>query len=98
MAVLRIADGSRETLRSGIELAGTDWRDAISNAEYREHSRRVRGLANVSERERAEILEVDRLQYEAWVGRRQAGVSPSRTVVRAASPEGTEAPARTRSR
>lgn len=69
LAVLKVAAGSIEKLRSVIETAKADYRDVLASAEYPEYSRSIGPSDAVSPDERQRIIEADWKQYSEWLAR-----------------------------
>jgi len=67
LAVLKLAAGDVDRLRSAIETAKQDYRDVLSAAEYPEYSRSIGSTASVSEAERERIIDADWKQYTEWL-------------------------------
>lgn len=66
LAVLKMADGSMDRLRTWIKVAKSDYRDVLSPAEYPSQMKTGR---HTSERERRRMSESDKQQYLEWLMR-----------------------------
>ena len=66
IAALKIADGSVDKLRSCIDCAKSDYRDALAAAEYPAYCKSAWDLP-FAERDR--IIDADWRQYEDWLKR-----------------------------
>jgi hypothetical protein len=67
LAVLKLAAGNIERLRSEIETAKCDYRDVLAMAEYPGYIRR--GVIELSMEERQRVIDADWEQYQAWLTR-----------------------------
>ena len=67
LAVLKLADGSVEKLRSNIDSAKCDYRDVLAPAEYPEYCKRGFRVSEWPAEERSRIIESDWRQYEDWL-------------------------------
>ena len=69
MAVLKLAAGNVERLRSEIESAKNDFRDVLAYAEYPRYMGQVPPSEAVSEEEKRQIIASDWKQYLDWLTR-----------------------------
>ena len=69
LAVLKLAGGSHEKLRRGIEEAKCDYRDVLSPAEFPGYSKRVFRIDKVPEEDRRNVIDSDWKQYSDWLTR-----------------------------
>lgn len=68
LAALKMADGNVQKLRSCIESAKRDYRDALAAAEYPAYCKLKWGKSILAE-ERDRIFASDWRQYEEWLNR-----------------------------
>jgi hypothetical protein len=69
LAALKLAVGSVEHLRRHIEIAKSDYRDALSAAEYPGYSKRWFHIDELTADERQSIIDADWKQYQDWLTR-----------------------------
>lgn len=69
LAVLKLAAGSIERLRSEVENAKSDYRDVLGGAEYPGYMKRLLRIQKLSSDERQRIIEADWKQYQDWLSR-----------------------------
>ena len=69
VAVLKLANGNLERLRTEIETAKCDYRDVLAPAEYPNYSKCVPGPDTRASAEVQRIIDVDWKQYEVWFNR-----------------------------
>lgn len=67
-ALLKISDGKLEILKEKIEIAKTDYRDILADAEYPEYSEKVGfDSEKFSKKELKNIIKSDWNQYQHWL-------------------------------
>ena len=69
LAVLKLADGNIEKVRSNIETAKRDFRDVLAYAEYPEYFATINPGREYSIEEKNRIIENDWKQYTDWLNR-----------------------------
>jgi hypothetical protein len=69
LAVLKLADGSRETLRREIEGAKCDYRDTLLSSEYPGYGKKMFHIDKATEEERQRVIDADWKQYWDWLVR-----------------------------
>jgi hypothetical protein len=67
LAVLKLAGGTLQGLRSRLQLAKADYRDVIGPAEYPAYVKRLFRMPELPVDEQQQIIENDWKQYEAWL-------------------------------
>jgi hypothetical protein len=67
LAVLKLAAGSIDRLRTALETANADYRDVLAAAEYPEYSRSIDPSQPVSVKQRERIIAADWKQYCEWL-------------------------------
>jgi hypothetical protein len=67
LAVLKLANGSLEKLRSNLESAKRDYRDILAYAEYPEYLKKGLRIRELPADEELRIIDNDWRQYEAWL-------------------------------
>lgn len=66
LAILRLAAGDREALRSHLEVAKRDYRDVLAGAEYPNYLRRVPASEDLADQEKQKAINQDWRQYQNW--------------------------------
>ena len=67
-AILRLANGKLDALRTAVEVAKREYRDVLVAAEYPEYGRRTNSSAHTLEgTERDQVIDRDWDQYKAWL-------------------------------
>jgi hypothetical protein len=69
LAVLKLANGSVQTLRTSIEEAKWDWRNVLAAAEYPAYYKTVSRFQTLPAAEQSRITNSDLQQYEEWLNR-----------------------------
>jgi hypothetical protein len=69
LAVLKLAEGREDRLRSHMETANCDYRDVLAPAEYPSYIRKVPGMDSVPEEAEQRIIDADWEQYQEWLTR-----------------------------
>jgi hypothetical protein len=69
MAALKNSRGDLTKLEGELAAAAADWRDVISEAEYPNYTRVWLRIERLSPEEVARVIEKDKQQYLAWLGR-----------------------------
>lgn len=70
LAVLKLADGSLDGLRSALDIARVDYRDVLALAEYPSCFRHSpREISDLGPDERRALTESDWRQYQDWLSR-----------------------------
>ena len=69
LAALKLAAGSIERLRSEIEGAKCDYRDALAYAEYPGYFKRVPRSGELPPKEEQRLIDADWKQYQDWLTR-----------------------------
>lgn len=73
LAVIKVAAGDLEELRRQVNVAQSDWRDVINDAEYPEASAMsLTDYANLDEKDKHDITTRDRQQYISWLGKHKS--------------------------
>ena len=73
LAVIKVAAGDLEELRRQVNVAQSDWRDVINDAEYPEASAMsLTDYANLDENDKHDITTRDRQQYISWLGKHKS--------------------------
>jgi hypothetical protein len=69
LAALKVADGSMPRLRTCMELAKRDYRDALVAAEYPAYGKIRFQVRRLPEDEQRRIIDSDWQQYDSWLRR-----------------------------
>ena len=67
LAVLKLANGSLESLRAQVEIAIGDYRDVLGPAEYPAYRKVGFRIRELPVDERLQIIDSDWRQYEQWL-------------------------------
>ena len=67
LAILKLANGSLEKLRSAVDRAKRDYRDVLAPAEYPNYTRFAFHSLRLRSRERQQIYTDDWQQYQRWL-------------------------------
>jgi hypothetical protein len=67
LAILKMARGSLETLRSYVDVAKQDYRDVLAAAEYPDYSKKGFRVRELLGEEQRRIIDADWMQYETWL-------------------------------
>lgn len=67
LAALKLAAGDLDRLRHSIEIAMSDWRDVLLEAEYPLAAKEATRLGRIPEEEEQRIYDADWRQYEEWL-------------------------------
>ena len=70
LAVLKLASGNMDALRSHIETAKCDYRDVLAYAEYPGYMKLVPPSGKTAEQRRQDIIRSDWDQYRSWLNRK----------------------------
>jgi hypothetical protein len=69
LAVLKLAAGSVERLRTEIESAKCDYRDVLAYAEYARYMKGVPPSEDFPDEKRQQIIDADWKEYQDWLTR-----------------------------
>jgi hypothetical protein len=69
LALLKLAAGCEERLRSHLETAICEYRDVLAPAEYPSYMKQVPGIGGVDPEEEQRIIDADWVQYQEWLSR-----------------------------
>jgi len=69
LAVLKLAGGRIDTLKTQTESACCDYRDVLSTAEYPAATKRWSSLERSTPEQRSAVYEADWTQYQTWLTR-----------------------------
>ena len=67
LAVLKLAGGDLDAVRSQVEVAKCDYRDILAYAEYPDYMKMVPPSERIAEQDRQKIIRSDWNQYESWL-------------------------------
>jgi hypothetical protein len=69
MAILKLAAGNLEELRTQVGIAQRDFRDVLSEAEYPLYTKKWFRIDKLPPDEQQKIIDADWKQYQAWLNR-----------------------------